>query len=216
VEAIVAGAWRTSEAVAEECSRLLGDHRLGRVLDAGGGSGVLTGYLLRHREADDACVLDTDPGPLAEVVPPMTAKHGRIEDLTAADGPFDTILLRQVLQYVDEPVATLRRVADRLADGGIVYVGQLVTPDPESARWLAQRARWVSPTRRRVWTVDHLLVTLGQAGLHLNRATLVPHWQPLTVHTGASAVRGTMPVRATLGVVQGRVSWLHATLTPER
>jgi len=98
--------WRDSVSVADECATLLHGRALGRLLDAGGGTGTLTRHLLGRYEVDDAVVLDLSPQ-----VPPtddVLVRQGRIEDLGAADGQFGTILLRQVLHYVHSPVAVLR------------------------------------------------------------------------------------------------------------
>ena len=218
----VSKSWRESPAVAQECARLLEQHRLGRLLDAGGGNGVLTSYLLRDRaqDVDDATVLDASREALAGVPPDIRAQRGRIEDLTDADGPFGTVLMRQVLHYVRSPVATLRGVRGRVGAGGALYVGQLVAPDAAAARWLADKAQWVSDSRLRVWTIDRLLATLGRAGMYVSRGTLTPHWQSIDARIAPSLVRpgthvrGTMPVHRAGTAVHCRVLWLHALLTP--
>jgi hypothetical protein len=147
---------------------------------------------------------------LARVPPP--------EDLDTSDGEFETILMRQVLHYVGSPVVALRRLCGRLLPGGAMYVGQMVAPDADTARWLADAARWVSPSRYRVWTVDQLLVTFANAGLRLDKATVLSHWQPLSLRHGVRLTdhaRRSMPVRRRHDAICCRVFWLHALLTPE-
>lgn len=213
--------WPGSAQVAEACAQLLLDHRLGRLLDAGGGAGILTGYLMNSRVVDAATVLDRHESVLAEVPAPIKTKHGRVEDLGDSDGEYTTILLRQVLHYVESPEMALRRLRNRLRPDGALYVGQIVAPDRVSARWLGQIANWVSPTRHRVWTADQLLVAFSQAGLGVRRATVAPHWQVIDkrarghVESLSDRVRTTMPVEDRRGSVACRLYWVHALLTPE-
>ena len=211
--------WPHSVPVAEACAQLLLDHRLGRLLDAGGGAGILTGYLMRSRALDSATVLDARESVLAEVPEPIMTRHGLVEDLDGADGEFSTILLRQVLHYVRSPETALRRLSHRLRPGGALYVGQIVAPGHDSAHWLGHSANWVSTTRHRVWTADQLLVAFAQAGLRVRRVTVMPHWQVLDEgarhHLGSltDQARGTMPVQDRPGIVCCRLLWVHALLT---
>jgi SAM-dependent methyltransferase len=55
------------------------------------------------------------------------------------DGPFDAIVLADVIEHLDDPVAVVRRCAALLADGGILCV---VTPDPASRTARVAGARW--------------------------------------------------------------------------
>ena len=213
--------WRESAEVAESCAQMLLEHRLGRLLDAGGGEGFVTAYLMRNRVVDEAVVFDRDETLLAEVPPPIQTKRGRLEHLDSSDGEFSTILIRQVLHYLDMPVATLRRVGGRLRPGGAIYVGQMVAPNPRAARWLGAAAGWVSPTRRRVWTVNQLLTTFATAGLVLEKAAVVPQRLPLADRVRTSCVPACAPhdeihsvlrVEDRRGTVTCRVYWLHALL----
>lgn len=213
--------WPNSVRVAQACAQLLRQHRLGRLLDAGGGAGLLTGYLMSSRVVDAALVLDAREAPLALVPAPAMTKHGRLEELSDVDGEFSTILLRQVLHYVESPERALRLLRDRLRPAGALYVGQIVAPDQNSARWLGRMANWVSPARHRVWTAEKLLVAFTQAGLRVRRATVAPHWQTLDdrarpeVGSLSAWDRRTMPVQLHQGTVCCRLYWVHALLVPE-
>jgi SAM-dependent methyltransferase len=56
-----------------------------------------------------------------------------------AGGPFDAVVLADVLEHLADPVGTLRAAAARLRDGGVLLV---VTPDPGSATARVAGARW--------------------------------------------------------------------------
>ncbi|GIH10877.1 hypothetical protein Rhe02_89440 [Rhizocola hellebori] len=200
--------------MAEHCVDLLQQHRIGRLLDAGGGDGYLPAYLHRRMASDaaaiDATVLDHDHRVLAQVPAPMRTVCGRLEDLDASTGQFGTILLRQVLHYVVCPDTALRTLGRRLESGGVLYVGQMVAPDPASADWLGNWANWISTTRLRVWTPDSLFDIFSTSGLLTERAKLVPYWQRLASAAGASPPRSPVLGQDSPGF--GRIHWLHATL----
>jgi SAM-dependent methyltransferase len=231
---VVPGAWRDSTLVAEACAQMLVGHHLGRVLDAGGGEGFVTAYLMRHRVVDEAIVFDPDETLLAEVPAPIQTRRGRLEDLDSSHGEFSTLLSRQVLHYLDEPAAILRRAGGRLRPGGAIYVGQMVAPDPHTADWLGRVAGWASPTRHRVWTADQLLTTFTRAGLSLQRAAVMPQrvtladlasasdpaGDPALYLTGDPAsdeplektIQTKLSVRGRRGTLSCQVYWLHALL----
>ncbi|MCI0689956.1 MAG: class I SAM-dependent methyltransferase, partial [Sporichthyaceae bacterium] len=203
--------WPQSVHVAEACAALLLSHRLGTLLDAGGGAGYLTSYLLRSRVVDAATVLDCNESVLAQVTPPIQTRHGRLEELDAADGQYSTILLRQVLHYVDSPEQALRRVRQCLLPDGVIYVGQIVAPDTSSASWLAASANWVSPTRRRVWTVNQMLTTFTAADLCLAQATVLSHWQPLADRVRRNGVPHSVATQHCLPLHEHRgTTWCRA------
>jgi len=211
--------WRDSAEPAEMCAQLLTGHPLGQILDAGGGEGFVTAYLMGSRAVETATVVDQSDHLLAQVPPPIRTKRGRLEDLGPEDGEFSTILVRQVLHYVESPETVLGRLRDRLQPAGAIYVGQLVAPDPASARWLGGAASWVSDTRRRVWTMDQLLATFARAGLRLERAAVVPQWQVLNRSAPPQPehdeVRRLLRLTERDGTVCCRIFWLHALLRAE-
>jgi SAM-dependent methyltransferase len=168
--------WSVSERVAVECARLFEDADLGRLLDAGGGTGSLSGFLGKVRDVLEVVVLDESPAMLAKVPAGCTKWQGRLEDLRAEhpDEFFDTILLRQVLHYLDDPVSVIRKLNAHLRPGGTLYVGQLIAPSALSAEWLVNVARYLSPRRRRVYTCESLVHTMLLGGDAMLRASLTP------------------------------------------
>jgi hypothetical protein len=61
-----------------------------------------------------------------------------LEDFDDGDG-FDVVVLADVIEHLDDPVAGIARCASLLAPGGVLCV---VTPDPSSATARAAGRRW--------------------------------------------------------------------------
>ena len=114
--------------------------RRGRLLEVGCGHGLLldearrAGWQVRGLEparaarahAVDALGLDV--------------RDVRLDDLDpAAEGPYDAIVMVDVIEHLEDPVATLRAAAALLADGGALCV---VTPDPSSRTARLAGGRW--------------------------------------------------------------------------
>ena len=209
--------WPESDEVAQKCIELLAGHQIGRLLDAGGGRGLLAARLGRTYRNCCITVLDPDGSALAAVPQQYDTKRCRIEDLGLADGFYSTILLRQVLHYVAEPIGVLTTLLNRLAATGVMYVGQIVAPDAECGRWLGRHAEFVSAERRRIWTADELTGALVCAGLVARRVIVSPHWQPLERVRGraphADRPLHAMPVIRVNDTDVCRVFWFHAVVT---
>ena len=70
----------------------------------------------------------------------LDVRDALLEDLDpAADGPFDAIVMIDVVEHLEDPVATLRAAAALLVDGGALCV---VTPDPSSPTARLAGGRW--------------------------------------------------------------------------
>jgi SAM-dependent methyltransferase len=112
----------------------------GRLLDVGCGHGLLLAEA-RQRGYD---VLGLELSAVA-------ARHARdtfgvpvletaLEDFVAVpEERFDVIVLADVIEHLDDPVAALDACAELLADGGVLCV---VTPDPSSAAARLAGSRW--------------------------------------------------------------------------
>ncbi|MEV6349781.1 methyltransferase domain-containing protein [Actinoplanes sp. NPDC051851] len=223
--------WSSSPEVAAAAVQLLTDRDLGSLLDAGGGTGFLADYVVGRLGAARTVVLDESLGMLSHVPPGLVRVAKAIEALDASDGMFDTILLRQVLHYVEDPADVLRVLSGRLAASGVMYVGQIVAPDPVAADWLQSVARAMSPNRRRVWTPVSLLSLISRSGLSLTRGSIVPHVDALSSWVSRSAQQvdprewerllGTltpelcsaMDIQHRGAGLQYRLYWMHCLVT---
>jgi SAM-dependent methyltransferase len=141
---------RDDDYLAEESGRRATARRLldaierhgtrGRLLEIGCGHGLLLdeartrGWRVTGLELADASRAH------ARDVLGLDVRAGTLEELDpAVDGGADAIVLADVLEHLDDPVAALDRCASLLADGGVLCV---VTPDPASATARVAGRRW--------------------------------------------------------------------------
>jgi SAM-dependent methyltransferase len=121
----------------------------GTILDVGAGQGTQSlrlaraGYDVTAVEPDAAmrsafaAALNDEP---AEVQARVSLRAGSVDDLDAAPGRFDAVLLLGVLMYLPDPVAAVEAVAASIAPGGRLALAVRTTT---SALWRpAARQDW--------------------------------------------------------------------------
>lgn len=132
-----------------------------RVLDFGGGNGMLAG-LLRARGFNAASYDPFDP-----------AGSDTADRLA---GAYDLVTCFEVLEHTPDPLATARDIAARLAPGGLVLFSTLLLPEdrpPGSLDWwyIAPRNGHVSVFTARslalLWRQSGLAVASLDPGTHL-------------------------------------------------
>ena len=108
---------------------------LGRVLDVGCGEGR-TGRSLREAGVEWISGVEVDPDAAAAAATVYDeVRAGRAEEqLDALQGPFDTILLYDVLEHLVDPWELLRRLHGLAADGARVHVSV-----PNARHWTLLR-----------------------------------------------------------------------------
>jgi 2-polyprenyl-3-methyl-5-hydroxy-6-metoxy-1,4-benzoquinol methylase len=108
---------------------------LGRVLDVGCGEGA-TGRSLRAAGATWISGIELDAGAAAVAADAYDeVRVGRAEDeLASLSGPFDTILLYDVLEHLPEPWVVLSRLHEVAAPGARVHVSV-----PNARHWTLLR-----------------------------------------------------------------------------
>lgn len=136
-----------------------------RILEIGCGTGDLLQLI---REAGNPNVAGLEPREQAVAraqARNLAVQRGRLEDFTAAQRCYDTILLQHVLEHLDAPVKALRRIAGFLKPGGVLILWL-----PNGASWAARvfGSAWIGydpPRHRSVFTPTTLGRALAQAGL---------------------------------------------------
>lgn len=115
--ALEAGLRRTSLARLRRIARLRGTPAGGRLLDVG----CATGIFLEQAAAQgwDGLGLEVSP----HAADAARSRGLRVDrgpfDESAARGPFECITLWDVIEHLDDPVAAMRRVRERLVMGGL-------------------------------------------------------------------------------------------------
>jgi SAM-dependent methyltransferase len=144
--------------------------RAWRILDAGCGTGVSTDYLCHLNPGATVLAVDISGGAL-QVARERTRRSGagsavaelRLEQRSLLDlqgeGPFDYINSVGVLHHLNQPIAGLRALADRLADNGLLHLFLYA----DAGRWEIHR------TQRALNLLD---VGHGEQGLQLGRRLL--------------------------------------------
>lgn len=141
--------WVTDGVVTDHALELLGKNPIGDLLDAGGGTGALAARVIATLGCRSSVVVDASPDMLAEVPTDIGRVEATLETfLETARPEYDTITVRQVLHYLEQPWCVLRRLTRLLRPGGHLYVGQVVAPDEAAAEWLQGQASLLSPARR--------------------------------------------------------------------
>jgi SAM-dependent methyltransferase len=139
-----------------------------RVLDAGCGEGLLTGWLAAHLPTAEVVGLEGRPEAVAEFRernPGLEVQTGDLYALPFADGAFDLVVCLEVLEHLERPGDALRELA-RVSSGSVAVT---VPCEPLFRLGNLSRGRY---TARLGSTPGHLS-TWGPLGLRrLTRAAL--------------------------------------------
>jgi len=144
-----------------------------RILDVGCGDGrflqVLHDFGSREWE-----LVGVDFDPLAVErcrARGFTAHQKRVEDMVAEDGTFDAVVMLQLIEHVEDPVAIARRVFALLRKGGIFVVE---TPNLAGWDYALFRKRWWGhyhfPRHWNLFSRESLERMLRDAGFVIDRS----------------------------------------------
>jgi SAM-dependent methyltransferase len=111
----------------------------GRLLQVGCGYGLLLDEARRRGYDVEGVELSADAARHARVELGLPIEEASIEEATLAGAPYDAILLVDVLEHLEDPIAVLRRLRPLLADRGALLI---VTPDPSSLVARLAGGRW--------------------------------------------------------------------------
>jgi SAM-dependent methyltransferase len=126
-------------ATARRLLDLIGPHvPAGRLLDVGCGPGLLLDEARRRGYETVGLELSRSAARHATRVLGLDVREVALEAFDAPGG-FDVVVLADVLEHLDDPVAGIDRAARLLAPDGVLCV---VTPDPSSLTARVAGARW--------------------------------------------------------------------------
>jgi SAM-dependent methyltransferase len=110
----------------------------GRLLDVGCGHGLLLDEARSRGYETVGLELSRSAASHAREELGLDVREAPVEDFADEDG-FDVVVLADVLEHLDDPVAAVDRCAGLLRPGGVLCV---VTPDPSSATARIAGRRW--------------------------------------------------------------------------
>ncbi|HEX8051451.1 MAG TPA: methyltransferase domain-containing protein [Thermoleophilaceae bacterium] len=127
-------------ATARRLLDLIGEHvPAGRLLDVGCGHGLLLDEARSRGYEVEGVELSHSAASYARDVLGLPVAETPLEEVEPADEGFAAIVLADVLEHVEDPVAAIRRCRELLRPGGVLCV---VTPDPGSRTARLAGARW--------------------------------------------------------------------------
>lgn len=133
-----------------------------KVVNAGAGQGTFSRRLLeRGFEVTSVDASEAAVAVLRERVGGLVAQAD-VTALPFEDDTFDTVVLGEVLEHVEDDVAALREASRVLRSGGIIAASVPANPDR-----FGPSDRWAGHLRR--YTRAALLAAADAAGLHIER-----------------------------------------------
>ncbi|MDQ3935727.1 MAG: methyltransferase domain-containing protein, partial [Actinomycetota bacterium] len=111
----------------------------GRLLDVGCGHGLLLDEARSRGYEVTGVELSRSAAAYARDVLGLEVSETPLEEVEPEDDGFAAIVLADVLEHVEDPIAAIRRCRELLRPGGVLCV---VTPDPASATARVAGARW--------------------------------------------------------------------------
>lgn len=134
---------------------------LGDILDAGGGTGYLSTYILKDTKFNSLTIVDStiemlniakQRNPYANLINQSIESYAKNSNKT-----YDIVLARQILHYVEDVDVALSALEILLKDDGYLYVGQFIVPDLESDKWHSNIIRSISKNRKRSFELETFL-----------------------------------------------------------
>jgi SAM-dependent methyltransferase len=139
-----------------------------RILDVGGGRGEISANFVRSGGAASAFIVDPDPASIeAARSRGLDGFAGRIEELET-DERFELVLMLNLIEHVEDPVAVLAKAASLLSPDGLLW---LQTPNFRAldARLFRHRnwAGYHCPRHWAIFSEPGLRLAIGRAHLEV-------------------------------------------------
>lgn len=188
----------------------------GRLLDVGCGHGLLLDEARRAGYEVEGLEPSRDAAAYARERLGLPVRERTLADLAAEPDPprYAAIVLADVLEHLDDPVAAIESCRRLLAPGGVLC---LVTPDPASRTARLAGARWWGylPAHTYLMPRETLRGLLAERGLEvvedrsLVRSFTLRYWMAGfaerggAIGAGVTRLRRMVPVRASLALSLG-------------
>ncbi len=141
---------------------------LGRLLDAGGGTGYLSWFLSSKLPSDSITILDASSNMLLQAKERLPYARTVCDSLESfclsSSEKYDTVLARQILHYVDDVDLALSCLRKMLKKEGVIYIGQFVVQDSASDDWHMALIQRISKSRKRSFVQAELIRQCEKSG----------------------------------------------------
>jgi SAM-dependent methyltransferase len=175
----------------------------GRLLQVGCSYGLLLDEARRRGYAVEGVELSSEAARYSRERLGLPVREMAIEDLELEGERYDAILLVDVLEHLEDPLATLERLRAALSPGGVLLV---VTPDPSSLVARGAGAHWwcYVPAHYCLIPRKTLRELLGSCGLTVVEEAWSVHSFTLAYWLSGLGERG--------GWAGGMITWVAARL----
>lgn len=158
-----------------------------RILDVGCGDGRFLQVLKDFGSKDWELVgVDFDPAAVERCrARGLTAFAKRVEDMTSEDGTYDAVVMLQLIEHVEDPVAITARVHALLRPGGVFVIE---TPNLAGWDYRLFRKRWWGhyhfPRHWNLFSTETLERMLTRAGFVIDRTDQLISTSAWTISLG--------------------------------
>ena len=156
---------------------------LGHVLDAGGGTGFLSSYILKDSKYESLTIVDgskemlsiaSSRHPYANIICDSIEHFGINSTIQ-----YNTIFCRQVLHYVDDVDTAIKSIKLLLDPAGLLYIGQFVFPNTESQLWHRNITSRISQNRKRTFEKNSFIQLFLDLGFEIIRTDFTSYEENL-------------------------------------
>jgi len=137
-----------------------------RLLEIGSGSGELAYYLKKMGHQVTCSDISKKSLNVIRKKYRLPIIYGSIDRAKLPANYFDGIIMRHVLEHIEDPVSCIKILHATLKDKGKIY---LTTPNYESwaRKFAAKKWNWCLPNHRYFWTAASLALFLRQNGFKI-------------------------------------------------
>ena len=150
--------WITNDEINTTAAKLVG--KCSDLIDVGCGTGYLSYFLNDIHPIPSVTLLDLSPNMLEiakERMPGAIVVNDTLENYALKSSKrYETVIMRQVLHYVDDPVIAMLSVKRLLDSHGKVYIGQFTVKDEASNNWHERLIKLISVNKKRSFTLHKL------------------------------------------------------------
>ena len=156
----------------EKASRLINRLARGRdrtLLDVGCGPGLLERVLDRGRWHVTGIEMAPYIADFGRARLGTNVLAARLEDANLPPASFDVVVMKYVLDHMEEPFAALQKARRVIKPDGLLVIADLINIESFCARWFADGFRLIHPMHFTYFSPRTITLHLGRAGFAVQR-----------------------------------------------